>query len=111
MNHGFIDELGASVMLCDTDGILVYMNDRCAEQYKAKGGREMIGTNIFECHPEPARTKLKELIENQDENIYTIEKNGVKKIIIQTPWRENGEFKGLAEFSIVLPAEMPHFVR
>ncbi|MDD2576134.1 MAG: diguanylate cyclase, partial [Bacteroidales bacterium] len=44
-------------------------------------------------------------------NAYTIEKEGLKKLIYQTPWYENGEFGGLVEFSIVIPMDMPHFVR
>ncbi len=27
-------------------------------------------------------------------NAYTIEKNGIKKLIHQTPWFENGEYTG-----------------
>ena len=45
-------------------------------------------------------------------NTYTVEKNGVKKLIHQTPWRdEEGKIAGLVEFSTVLPADMPHYVR
>ncbi len=40
-----------------------------------------------------------------------IGKNGVKKLIYQTPWIENGEFRGLVELSLEIPFEMPHFVR
>ena len=39
------------------------------------------------------------------------EKNGVKKLIYQTPWYENGEFMGLVEFSLEIPFEMPHYIR
>lgn len=56
-------------------------------------------------------TKLVQLIKEQATNAYTIEKNGVKKLIYQTPWYENGEFMGLVEFSLEIPFEMPHYVR
>jgi hypothetical protein len=46
-----------------------------------------------------------------DSNSYTIEKKGVKKLIHQMPWHENGELAGLVEFSLVIPQVMPHFVR
>ena len=65
----------------------------------------------MDCHPEPAKTKLKGLLEHQQLNAYTIEKNGVKKLVYQSPWFENGEFAGYIELSMELPAEMPHFVR
>jgi hypothetical protein len=44
-------------------------------------------------------------------NSYTIEKNGVKKMIHQVPWRENGAIAGMVEFSLVISAVLPHFVR
>ena len=69
------------------------------------------------CHPAPAKTKLKGLLEHQQLNAYTIEKtltdgSKVKKLIYQTPWwKEDGSFGGLIEYSIEIPFEMPHFVR
>ena len=44
-------------------------------------------------------------------NVYTIEKHGIKKLIYQAPWYRDGEFAGLVELAIELPAELPHFVR
>jgi hypothetical protein len=35
----------------------------------------------------------------------------VKKLIQQTPWHEKGEPAGLVEFSLVIPFDLPHFVR
>jgi hypothetical protein len=44
-------------------------------------------------------------------NVYTIEKNGIKKLIYQSPWFEKGEMKGLVELSLEIPFNMPHFIR
>ena len=44
-------------------------------------------------------------------NIYTIEKRGVRKLIYQTVWRREGRIGGLVEFSLEIPAELPHYVR
>ena len=40
-----------------------------------------------------------------------IEKNGVKKIIYQSPWYKEGEYAGFVELSLEIPLEMPHFIR
>jgi len=32
-------------------------------------------------------------------------------MIQQMPWHENGTLAGLVEFSLVIPLELPHFVR
>ena len=42
---------------------------------------------------------------------YSIEKQGVRKMIYQTAWRERGEIRGLVEISMELPDEMPHYIR
>jgi len=32
-------------------------------------------------------------------------------MIYQTAWRENGEFAGPVENSMVIPEDMPHYIR
>ena len=71
----------------------------------------MIGTNILDCHPEPARTKLQQMLESGQPNIYTIEKKGKKKLIYQTPWTIDGQYAGFVELGLEIPETMPHFVR
>jgi hypothetical protein len=50
-------------------------------------------------------------METQQTNVYTIEKNGVKKLIYQAPWYEEGQYCGFLELSLEIPFEMPHFNR
>ncbi len=107
----FAHELPYAITVCDCHGIIVYMNDRSALTFEKYGGKALLGKNLADCHPEPACSKLKKLLETQGSNAYTIEKNGQKKLIYQSPWFENGEFMGLIELSLVLPDDMPHFVR
>jgi hypothetical protein len=44
----------------------------------------------------------------REKNVYTIEKNGVKKLIYQSPWYYNGEYAGFVELSLEIPFEMEH---
>lgn len=39
-----------------------------------------------------------------------IGKNGGHKMIFQSAWKENGEVAGLCEISMIIPAELPHYV-
>lgn len=87
------------------------MNDKAIQTFADQGGIKLIGTNLLDCHTEPARSKVKRLLETQQKNVYTVEKNGVKKLIYQTPWYRDGTFCGLVELSLEIPFEMPHFVR
>lgn len=99
-----------SVTICDKDGKILEMNDKSVATF-CKDGQPIIGNSLLDCHPEPARTKLLGLLENHNVNAYTIEKNGIKKLIYQSPWYENGEFAGYIELSMEIPMEMPHYVR
>lgn len=107
----YLNEINAAVTVCDAQGTIVYMNDKSLEVFKSDGGKSLIGTSLFDCHPEPSLSKVKELLATEKTNIYTIEKNGKKKIIYQSPWHTNNVFAGLIEISIELPDEMEHFVR
>ena len=109
--HSWVRELPASVTVCDTKGIITEMNDRACASFADDGGATLIGTNVLDCHPEPARTLLEHLLNTGTSNCYTIEKQGKKKLIFQSPWYEHGEYRGLVEISIPLPDELPHFVR
>ncbi len=100
-----------AITICDPQGIIVYMNDKAAATFKTDGGRALIGKNVLDCHPEPARSQLKDMLEKRQANVYTIEKKGVKKLIYQTPLFSSGEYLGFAELSVEIPFEMPHFVR
>ncbi|MBR1799278.1 MAG: diguanylate cyclase [Bacteroidales bacterium] len=99
-----------AVTVCDAEGNVLDMNQRSADVNSH--GQKIIGSNLMNCHPEPARTKLQGMLERHELNAYTIEKNGVKKLIYQVPWwQEDGSFGGLVEFSVEIPFEMPHYVR
>ena len=100
-----------SITVCDTEGIILEMNDRSVHSYREEGGAELIGTNLLDCHPKPARAKLKEMLEMQRAHVYTIEKKGRKKLIYQTPWYQDRVYAGFVEMVVDLPDDMPHFVR
>jgi len=100
-----------AVTVCDTEGVILYMNRKAESTFTNEGGAALIGTNMFECHSPASQKKIREMLTNGTSNTYTIEKKGQKKLIHQAPWFEDGKVAGLVELSIVLPKEMPHFIR
>ncbi len=100
-----------AITVCNEDGAIVYMNERSREVFRADGGERLLGANVLDCHPEPARSKLLEIMANKSSNVYTIEKNGKKKLIYQAPWYDQGVFGGLVELALELPENIPHFIR
>jgi transcriptional regulator with PAS, ATPase and Fis domain len=111
ININWEKEFPAAITICDKEGIIISMNDKALKIFESDGGEKLIGTNVLDCHPEPARSKLKKMLENGITNIYTIEKRGIKKLIYQSPWYESGIYKGFIELSMEIPFEMENFVR
>ncbi len=109
--HAWIKEFPAAVTVCDADGVILEMNDKAAKTFEKDGGYKLIGANLLDCHPDPARSKVERLLAAHEKNVYTIEKNGVKKMIFQSPWYQNGEYAGFVELSLEIPFEMEHFIR
>lgn len=110
-DHPWVEQFPAAILVCDTQGIILEMNERAVEVYRADGGRALIGSNVLDCHPEPARAKLRRLLQTQQANAYTIEKRGVKKLIYQAPWYQDGQYAGFVELAVEIPATLPHFIR
>ncbi|MFH2141011.1 MAG: PAS domain-containing protein [Bacteroidota bacterium] len=107
----FIKELPYAVTVCDRDGKILEMNDKSVETFNKYGGKELIGKSLLDCHHKKAQKTLVDMLKNHDTNAYTIEKEGVKKLIYQSPWFEDGKFAGYIELSLILPTDMPHFIR
>ena len=105
-NCPWADETDCAVTVCDTEGTVLYQNARSA----AVNG-DVRGRSLIPCHNERSRAVIRRLLEEGGRNIYTIEKRGVRKLIYQTVWSREGRIGGLVEFSLEIPAELPHYVR
>lgn len=105
--ENYFNGLNIAITVSDTEGKVLWMNNRSQEVNHG----DFTGQSLLDCHPEPAKTKLLEMLKQHNTNAYTIEKNGVKKLIYQTPWFDNNVFAGYVEFSIEIPFEMPHYIR
>lgn len=110
-SKNYIEEAGFAVTVCKADGEIIYMNQKSRKTFLKPGMPDIIGKNVLDCHPEPAKTLLADLLVHPRNNAYTIEKNGVKKLIFQTPWYDKGEYAGFMELSMEIPFEMKHAVR
>ena len=107
------ENVSFAVTICDCKGYVVYANEKAQATFAKYG--PLIGRNLKDCHQEKSWLMINKLIDTKTSNSYTILKNGVKKLIHQTPWYEmkDGEkvVGGMVEVSIELPNEMDHFIR
>lgn len=106
----FFKEAPISVTVCNEDAIILSMNEKSIKTF-IKDGKSIIGNSLFDCHPERAAQMLRKMLEEHNTNAYTIEKNGIKKLIYQAPWYNHGNFAGYIELSMEIPQEMKHFIR
>lgn len=110
MDFNWAEDIDCAVTICDANCKILYMNSRSRETFARHG--DIIGHDLMKYHPQHAQAKIREMLAQGTSNSYTIEKNGLRKLIHQTPWRDdNGRIAGLVEFSIILPSDMPHYVR
>lgn len=95
-----------SITVSDKEGNLIYMNDASQAVFGDK-----VGENMMPCHQQRSQDIIRLLLEKGETHAYTIEKGDVHKMIYQAPWFKDGEVAGLVEFSMIIPSEMPHYVR
>jgi len=111
MDFEWVKEYPTAITVCDRQGVIIEMNDKACETFAAEGGKTLIGKNLKDCHKPGSWDKILAIMASGIPNIYTIEKNGQRKMIVQQPWYNAGKVAGIVEISIVLPEVLPHYVR
>jgi hypothetical protein len=100
-------EVNFAITVSDINDNIIYMNDKSNATFPDI----KVGDNLKNCHSNKSNEVINKIKENNIDNIYTIQKGGVKKLIYQTPWYINGIVSGIIELSIVLLDNMPHYNR
>lgn len=110
-SHAWVTDFPAAITVCDRDGIIIEMNEASRRVFEKYGGGELLGQSLFDCHSPRSGETIRRLLQTGETNAYTIQKNGVRKLIYQCPWVQDGRVAGLVEISLPIPDEMPHFIR
>ena len=108
--HLWVKEFPGPVIVSDAGGIMVEMNDKAVEWFADKGGKGLLGKSLFDVHSETSQGKIRRQLETKKANVYTIERDGVRRLVYQSPWYCDGKFAGLVELLLEVPAEIPHHV-
>ncbi|MDD4150311.1 MAG: hypothetical protein PHE33_09800 [Bacteroidales bacterium] len=81
MTEEIFKNLPFAVTACDINAIIVYMNEKSCATFLKNGVKSLIGNSLFDCHSEKSAEQIKKLLQTGETNSYTIEKNGLKKMI------------------------------
>jgi len=111
LNHFWVEELPMAITVCNSEGIILYMNRKACEIYSESGGKGLIGRNLLECHRGAVLDKLRNVFKSRTVNCYMIEKGESKKMVYQTPWYENDTYMGYIEFIMEIPDYIPKYKR
>lgn len=106
-SFNWIDHYPVAVSVCDTQGTIIAMNRLSAEMFRKRGGEDLIGTSLFDCHPESANAMIRRQLQTRQPNTYIVEKNGARRLVYQAPWFAADVFGGLVETITPLPEELP----
>ena len=101
--HVWSNEVDFPITLCDKDGIIVGMNQKSIEFFTDNGGIALLGKSLVDCHPEPSRSKLLDLLANPRANTYISQTSTGKLLVHETPWYENGVYMGFVELLVTIP--------
>jgi transcriptional regulator with PAS, ATPase and Fis domain len=109
--HSWVEEFPAEITVCDSAGIILELNKSSAESFRAEGGMKLIGSNLMDCHPSPARRKLQRLMRKRQTNVYTDTKGRTRKIVLQTPWYQKRKYRGFVEIILPFTGKIPNHIR
>lgn len=109
--NDWCNEIAMEIMVSTRDGKIVEMNKAAQTVFKPDGGLNLLGKDILECHPQPARQKLLNMMDTQNTNAFLDTENGIKRFYFQSPWYLSGEYSGFIELSFEVGGEIPHYKR
>ena len=93
------------VVICNTEHVIVYMNPTAIKRYEKRGGAQLIGRSIFDCHNAHSKEIILSIFKQFQENpvlnkvyTYTKKKDGEDRDVYIVALRnKSGELIGYYE--------------
>lgn len=97
-----VDQDRASVVICNLNHEIIYMNPVAVQNYAKRGGEKLIGRSLLNCHNQESREKIQKVIdwfaEDESHNIvYTFHNEKQNKDVYMVALREAGKLIGYYE--------------
>jgi len=109
--HEWVEGFPGEITVSDRKGTILALNRMAVDSFREQGGKKLVGSNLFDCHPEPAISKLKRLMRTKQVNVYTVRKGRTTKLVVQAPWFSGKRYGGFVEIDLKLPGKIPLIVR
>ena len=101
----------AEIMVCAPDGLILEMNQTAIQLYQQEGGAQMIGTNVFDHHSEPATSQVRAIVARQQATTYTTQKENRKTLVRIAPWYREEQYAGFVLITFELPEHLPNIIK
>ena len=91
-----VDMDRASIVICDLNHEILYMNPAAIQNYGKRGGKDLIGKSLMNCHNRESGEKIEEVIrwfqESSDHNIiYTFHNSKENKDVYMVALRDENQ--------------------
>mgnify|MGYP002529135298 CR=1 FL=1 len=97
-----IEQDRSSIVICNLEHEIIYMNPAAAENYAGRGGKKLIGKNLLDCHNNESKEKIIKVVEwfakSAGNNIiYTYHSDTQNKDVYMIALRDGDELIGYYE--------------
>lgn len=98
-----VDQDKSAVVICNTEHIIIYMNEAAVKRYEKRGGSKLVGQSLLDCHAPRSNDRIREVTkwfqESSEHNrVYTSYHEKENMDIYMVALRnENGDFIGYYE--------------
>lgn len=98
-----IDQDNASVVICNLEHDIIYMNPAACRNYAKRGGEKLVGQSLLDCHNERSRNMIKKVTEwfaksKENNKVHTFFNEKQNKDVYMVALRdEKGELIGYYE--------------
>lgn len=97
-----IDQDRCAVVLCNLEHEIIYMNPAAIKNYEKRGGKELIGTSLLDCHNSESVRKIKEVVNwfglsTYNNIVYTCYNEKQNKDVYMVALRDGGKLIGYYE--------------
>ena len=107
----WVDEFPGGISVCDTEGRMLVINRKEAAALEKLGFKNILGKKFWACHAKKSAGMIREQMSDQKTRVYFTEQNGIRELLIQAPWFEDGKFGGLVEIAVEVEGEIPTIIR